>query len=167
MLRSHEPRPFENLFLDDSPIFPEFSSSKPVIPTVRPSTIPSRFFLRIVFPRPFFFRPCKTHSHRRGKKHTLKPLLGDARKHLLWRFQSLPGGIGQLDSLFQDFASNLGIQIALLPFHEIGAKSTCGSGGAPGQHNLRDSALIDGSISSYDFFGGQFRLFTDCRSFRS
>jgi hypothetical protein len=85
-----------------------------------PSTIPSHFFLRIVFPRPFFTRPYKPHGHIRGEKHTLNPLLGHAPKHLLWRFQSFPRGIGEQDSLLQNFASDVGIQIVLLPFHEIG-----------------------------------------------
>ena len=37
---------------------------------------------------------------------------------------------------------------------------------APGKHNLGNSALIDGPISFYDFFGGQFGLLADSRCLR-
>lgn len=55
---------------------------------------------------------------------------------------------------------------AMVPRHSRQVRIS-GSGGTPRQHNLRDSALIDGSVGSHDFFGRQFRLFTDSRCFRS
>lgn len=80
-----------------------------------------------------------------------------------WSFQSLSRRIAKQEPLVSD----VGIQIVGLHFHEIGATSTSASGGAPCQHNLRNSALIDGTIGSHDFFRRQFRLFTESRCFRS
>jgi hypothetical protein len=86
---------------------------------------------------------------------------------LLFARKQPPGSISQQNPLLQHFASAVGIQVVPLPFHEIGGKGIYGSGSATGKHNLRDSALIDGSVRSHDFFGRQLRVFPDSRCFRS